>query len=963
MQAEATQYTGKRYRLHEMLGKGGMGAVYRATDRLRARDVALKRMLTDAKTFNLADSHDALDFRMALAQEFKLAASLRHPYIINVLDYGFDSQQQPYYTMELLSHAETILEAARSRSMRARLELLVQLLQALAYLHRRGIVHRDLKPGNVLVIDDCVKVLDFGLSVMHERTRPDQDSDTTAGTLAYIAPEMLGSNRASIPVDLYAVGMLGYEMLAGMHPFNLSNPTALINQILMTVPDINELDIPIEMAMVLHRLLQKDPDDRYQSAEATLDAINRATEKPFIIENKAIRESFLQAARLVGRDDELNTLSAALSRAISGEGSAWLLAGESGVGKTRIMNELRTLALVQGALVIRGQALNIGGQPYQIWQTALKWVGLQQSLNAHEVSVLRGFLPESDSIFTDDMRHIAPAEMAPDVMQSQMLQLVEEMLQKRDRPVVLLFEDLHWAGSESIAALAQLAERLQSLPVLLIGSYRDDEQPLLYQQIPAAERLKLRRLDDKDIAELSAAMLGESGRSSQVVDLLRRESEGNVFFIVEVVRALADEVGNLEQIGRMTLPAQVFAGGVQTVIQRRLNRLSEASSELLQVAAVMGRQIDPAVLAHTAPQIVLNDWLTECVNAAVLEVEDEVWSFAHDKLRLGLREMLDDDAKQRLHRRAARAIEAEYGTDDTHVTALAYHWGSAGDIVREERYVTQAGELALRKGAYHEAITYFQRAKTLVPRSEAAHHTRQQHTVHLNNLLAQAHLGFADYDTARQFYRDALMLSEQADDPAGVAAAFNHLGDVAFAQDDFDTARTLYERSLGLYREIQQQTGIAEVLNRLGDVAYERGDQATARKLYQQSLSISREIGEDWGMAGAVTTQTIPKLDTSEAMENLRQLLIAFHQADETESVLKTISRIARAYIKVKHHERALELLTFVLYHPASPDALQEEIEHIVFSLQDELTPDVAQRAWDKGKTRSYDDVLDELLV
>ncbi|HRF99207.1 MAG TPA: hypothetical protein PLZ51_28540, partial [Aggregatilineales bacterium] len=122
------------------------------------------------------------------------------------------------------------------------------------------------------------------------------------------------------------------------------------------------------------------------------------------------------------------------------------------------------------------------------------------------------------------------------------------------------------------------------------------------------------------IAELSQAMLGEVGTKEQVVHLLQRETEGNVFFLIEVVRALAEEAGNLEEIGRTTLPQSVFAGGVQRIIQRRLNHIPQQMHDVLALTAVMGRQVDIVLLRHLVPHIDINDFLNECANAAVLEV-------------------------------------------------------------------------------------------------------------------------------------------------------------------------------------------------------------------------------------------------------------------------------------------------------------------------------------------------------
>src|SRR5262249_51158423 len=140
-----------------------------------------------------------------------------HPNIISVLDYGFDSSKQPFFTMDLLESPKTILEAGSGQPVPTQLDLLAQTLQALVYLHRRGIIHRDLKPDNVLVVGNQVKVLDLGLAAARELLT--QDGGGLAGTLAYIAPEILRGGTASQASDLYPVGIIAYQRFAGRHPF------------------------------------------------------------------------------------------------------------------------------------------------------------------------------------------------------------------------------------------------------------------------------------------------------------------------------------------------------------------------------------------------------------------------------------------------------------------------------------------------------------------------------------------------------------------------------------------------------------------------------------------------------------------------------------------------------------------------------------------------------------------------
>ncbi len=253
--SKSTTITG-RYSLQQKLGEGGMGVVYQALDRLTGQKVALKRVTVPDKQLQFATQQQASlgesgNFRLALAQEFKVLASLRHPHIISVLDYGFDIERQPYLTMELLEDAPTLIEAGRDQSQAQQIELLVQMLQALAYLHRRGIIHRDLKPDNVLVVEGQVKVLDFGLAVAHAHVA----EDDVVGTLAYMAPEVLDGEPASEASDLYAVGVMAYELFAGQHPFDTSSLASLMMDIQTSTPDVDSLSLASEMKTIVKNLL------------------------------------------------------------------------------------------------------------------------------------------------------------------------------------------------------------------------------------------------------------------------------------------------------------------------------------------------------------------------------------------------------------------------------------------------------------------------------------------------------------------------------------------------------------------------------------------------------------------------------------------------------------------------------------------------------------------------------------
>lgn len=826
----------KRYQLISRLGMGGMGVVYLAHDLLTGQQVALKQVTQAAASWEQVSTNRLNDLRVALAREFKVLASLRHPNIISVLDYGFDNDGLPYFTMDLLEAPLNIIDAADDHPLAVQVGLLIQTLQALAYLHRWGILHRDLKPDNVLVVNGVVKVLDFGLA----QSRDQAATDDLTGTLVYIAPEVLQGQPATESADLYSVGVMGYELFAGRFPFTFNKLTSVIQDIISTPPDMDALVLEPALKAVIERLLAKSPAERYESADEVIRALSVAIGQPPPEETAAIRESFLQAARFVGRGSELSLLTEALAQAIQGQGSAWLVGGESGVGKSRLVEELRILALVQGALVVRGQAIREGGGLYNLWRDVLRRLVLVVDVSDEDAGVLKAAVPDIDDLLG---RNIADAlAIEPEAAQARLLGVMSGMLRRLDRPVLVILEDLQWTGTESLAILSRITQVMDDLPLMIVGNFRDDELPDLPQRLPQMRYILLQRLSPTEIRELSQSMLGANASQPEVLDLLERETEGNVFFLVEVVRALAEEAGNLEQVSVMTLPRSVFAGGVRQVVQRRLARVPLRWQVALDAAAILGRRLDLRVLGVMFPDIDWQAMLTDCASAAVLEVHDDHWRFVHDKLREGLLDRLTDIERQTLHRKAAEVIEQVYPDDHDHFLVLAYHWDRAGDVIRGAHYAGLAGQQDLSVSAYSEAVTLFEQA--LKPLEGELNAEDKRYKASLKHMMATAHWGLSDYVAAGQLYAESLALYEVAGDEAGMAEALKGLGDVARRRGDFIQAREYFSRCLTLCENTGDRTTIAQALARLGLVARILGDYPLAESYYKRSLELYESLNE-----------------------------------------------------------------------------------------------------------------------
>ncbi|MFC7326129.1 serine/threonine-protein kinase [Marinactinospora rubrisoli] len=248
-----------RYQLEERIGAGGMGEVWRATDTLLNRPVAVKMLHTS----QVAEPTSRERFRT----EARITAALSHPGIAQVFDYG-EQDDHAYLVMELVpgEPLSSILKRNDGLEIGAALDILTQAAQALGAAHARGVVHRDIKPGNLLVTEDgTVKLTDFGIARGNESVGLTQ-TGMVMGTAQYISPEQAFGQAATPASDIYSLGVLAYECLAGQPPFTADTPVALALAHTREPPPPLPDDIPAPVRALVERLLEKDPADRISSA-------------------------------------------------------------------------------------------------------------------------------------------------------------------------------------------------------------------------------------------------------------------------------------------------------------------------------------------------------------------------------------------------------------------------------------------------------------------------------------------------------------------------------------------------------------------------------------------------------------------------------------------------------------------------------------------------------------------------
>jgi eukaryotic-like serine/threonine-protein kinase len=724
-----------RYHVRKFLGEGGKKRVFLAHDALLDRDVAFALIKTEGL--------DATGRERITREAQAMGRMGTHPHVVTIFEIG-EEGGAPYVVTELLGggDVEGMLEKAEGTVSLARaLQVAKDVCDGLVFAHAQGIVHRDLKPGNVwLTAEGTAKIGDFGLAVNLGRSRLTQHG-LMVGTVAYMPPEQALGGEVTPQSDLYSLGAMLYELVTGKPPFQADDPTAVISQHINTppvAPSWNSDRCPPDLEDLILQLLAKAPAARPASAKDVLAALERVDP-----EAKSARHSDSSANPLdrlargvfVGRERALERLREVFDEAYAGRGSVVMLVGEPGIGKTRTSQELETYARMRGGRVIWGRAHEAAGAPpFRPWVQAGDLYSQQFGLDGIAARLEAGDSAELSRIFPSLRQQPdyvpPPAITDPDAAQFRLFEAYAHLLRaySADAPLVVVFDDLHWADKPSLLLLQHLAPELSRQRILILGNYRDTD---LSRTHPLSEtlarlsregglrRINLRGLDRDEVAAYIRNAAHVEPRR-ELVDRIFEETEGNPFFLSEVVNLMAEEGAfSGDSVLGVTIPE-----GVREALGRRLDRLSEEANALLQYAAVAGRQFAYDTLKSVSEHddATLLRLVEEGLAARVIQEAEQPgrYRFTHALMQETLLAELSTTRRVRMHGEVGEAIERRYADRAPEQAArLAVDFRESATLNEAHvgkalRYSRLAAEQAEAQAAWAEAARHYENCAALL---------------------------------------------------------------------------------------------------------------------------------------------------------------------------------------------------------------------------------------------------------
>ncbi len=942
-----------RYRLGAELGRGGMGAVYRA-ESTAAGPAGPPGTVVAIKVCHehLLDDERSLE---RFEREAEVGLRIDHENVVATYEAGAEGLAR-FIALEFIE-GQTLKELKEELGIvpdHLLYQIAEQALSALSALHALGIIHRDIKPENIVITPDHrVLLMDLGVARL-ETAETLTHAGEFVGSLIYAAPEQFfAQDDVGPPADLYAFGVMLLELATGKKAYDTESFHELFGKKLSEeLPTPREFfpDVDAFWDRVIFTCTRKDIAKRFAGADE-LSAILKDGEQSAwwrtrsgTAEVMAGGERALRRLRLdrelplVGRADDLAHLREVAAGACR-TGGIELVGGLSGAGKSRLVYEfLEEVAAGEGGPVIAaGRAVGAGGRSYQPFVEALSDLlevdteepGRQRAALEQRLAAL---LPESPgavapfaSFLLGGIQPGAATGFTKDALHSAFANALRHAAQ--DRPIVVVVEDLHLAGPETLELFTYLTRCVEGHPLLLLGIFAEDE---VEDGSDLHGLLNARRADIHTVAPLSAdntyelirAVVGTESTVREIAHSLHELADGNPLILTEMLGHLK-ETGALvaAEAGGLTFSGNLdeikLPSSLQDLANLKLGRLDDDQRETLEAAAVLGYEFEASVLGAVLEEkrIKLLKRLAtlERKHRLIRSSGKNSFRFTSRQLYEATYESIPEALRGEYHSVVADTIRDQDETSDGDAggnepsgkTAydLLFHLSRAERTLEAEPFLSAAlGYLAAN---YHAGF-----AARFVERIEPdlsigrppARFALLSHAWDFYELLGRR-------DDQLRVLEGALKLAEEADDAGRRGQVHSRLAVTHWNKGDFDQASDHAERGIELAREAGDRQWESNSLHTLGGVAYRRGDFQAAADRWREALEIRKKIGDRRGEASSLGAyaEVMPRVGEGErALRAKRESLAIFREIGDRRGECALRSNIANSLVEAGQPEESL---------------------------------------------------------
>lgn len=747
------------YKFCELLHKGTLSNIYRAIRETDQSHVVIK--LSTQKTLK---ERTIQSFR----REFELGRQVNSPYVIRYLDLHQDLATDEIALVMESDADDAAVELASILSLQGVsnaefLKIAIQIVQGLQAIHAANIVHNDLKFSNILIrpIARTIKIIDFNLA----SSLPQQTQSTISirgGTLAYSSPEQTGRINRSVDyrTDFYSLGVVFYQLLCGQLPFTAKDAMGMIHQHLAKQPlpphQYNS-SIASALSQIVMKLLEKEAENRYQSCEGILydltccqSALQQTSCIPeFELGQQDFSNKLTLSQHLYGREKEIKALVTAFERVSEGHREGFMVAGQPGVGKTMLIQEIQKPITLRGGYFIAGKFDQLNKTvAYSAFTQAFddlikqlltedeariaEWkMQLLAALGAHAGYIIK-VVPTLALLIGEQ-----PTTAIADINQAKMVfnlafQAFVNVFANAAHPLVIFLDDLQWADSASLELMVYLLQQPTISHLLWIGAYRDTEVTTSHPAIQAITALQAAEVNVKTLALAPLPLknlqqwIADSFRMSlskvrPLANLLNQKTAGNPFFVKLFLRSLYDQhlltfsqeahwLWDLDKIQQHPATENVI-----TLMTYHIQQLPAATQTALSIASCIGHRLAISTLqaAMDSSSEVVSKALQPALNHGILiRTHTEIY-FVHDRVQEAAYCLLAETEKAQTHLMIGKRLLAHFSTNEAWLFDIVSQFNRCRSLITEQAECLQLADLNLQAAqqakqatAYAAALEY-----------------------------------------------------------------------------------------------------------------------------------------------------------------------------------------------------------------------------------------------------------------